>query len=120
MKFLLDMGITPKAIPMFESFGYEAVRCAELGLARADDESIVAFAQKAGFVVVTADKRFADILVLSGASGPGTIILRLNNPTFSLMISALRRVLETLPETEIWASVTVVEHDKIRSHPLGE
>jgi len=36
------------------------------------------------------------------------------------MILALRRVLETLSETQIWGSVTVVEHDKIRSHPLGE
>jgi len=33
VKFLLDMGITPKAIPMFESFGHEALRCPELGLA---------------------------------------------------------------------------------------
>ena len=72
MKFLLDMGVTPKAIPMFESFGHEAVRCAELGLAEADDESIVAHAQQTGSVVVTSDKRFGDILVLSGATCPGT------------------------------------------------
>ena len=120
MKFLLDMGVTPKAIPMFESFGHEAVRCADLGMARADDETIVEHAQRTGAVVVTTDKRFGDILILSGTSGPGTIILRLDNPTFSLMVSALRRVLETRTEREIWGSVTVVEHGKIRSHPLGD
>ena len=36
------------------------------------------------------------------------------------MIRVLRRVLETRSEKEIWESVTVVEHDKIRSPPLGE
>ena len=118
MKFLLDMGITPHAIPLFQRLGYEAHRCSEFGLGAALDEEIVAFARKNGFVIVTLDKRFGDILILSGTSKPSVVILRLGNPTFAQMLSALQRLLETYRESEFQHAIIAVEPDKIRLHSL--
>jgi predicted nuclease of predicted toxin-antitoxin system len=118
MRFLLDMGITPRAIPLFAAHGHEAHRCNEFGLQSALDEDLVALASRAGHVLVTTDKRFGDIVMLSGEDHPSVVILRLGNPTFEQMLLALQRLLETFTEPELEHAIVVVEPDKIRHHGL--
>ena len=119
MRFLLDMGITPRAIRLLREYGHEGYRCSEFGMATALDEDLVHFAKATDLVIIATDKRFADILVLSGVEEPGVIILRLDNPSFDEMLSGIRRVLETYSEEQMYRSVIVVEHNKTRRHRLG-
>jgi len=118
MKFLLDMGITPRAVPLLEGLGHEAHRCSEFGLSKALDEELVMFARENGHVLITTDKRFGDIVMLSASLSPAVIILRLGNATFDRMLSGIERVLETYTESEILSAVIVVEPDKVRRRPL--
>ncbi|PIX38622.1 MAG: hypothetical protein COZ56_19905 [Armatimonadetes bacterium CG_4_8_14_3_um_filter_58_9] len=119
MKFLLDLGITPHALRPFRSAGHEAHRCTEFGLERASDEDIVEFAREGGFAIVTTDKRFGDIVMLSGCSAPTIVLLRLDNPTFRAMVQALDRVLRAFSADELTGAIVTVESNKLRRRSLG-
>lgn len=118
MKFLLDMGITPKGVGLLRSLHHLAHRCGEFGLATALDKDLVEFARKNGFTLVTTDKRFGDIVMLSGRGEPGVVILRLGNATFAEMLRALERLMESCTEIQIKRSITTIEPHKLRRHSL--
>ncbi len=118
MKSLLDMGITPRAIELIARHGHEAIRCGDVGLGRASDEELVEYARARDAVVIATDKRFGEIIMLSGVRSPGAILLRLGNATFDQMLSAIERVLETYAPAEIQSAITTVEPDKMRRHSL--
>jgi predicted nuclease of predicted toxin-antitoxin system len=77
MKFLIDMALSPKTVRALRDFGYEAVRVNELGMAKSKDKEILAYAEKKGLVVITADLDFGDILAYTGYRKPSVIIFRL-------------------------------------------
>jgi len=79
MKFLADMGISPQSITFLRRLGFDAVHLHELGLDRSSDKEIVVKAQNEGYVVLTHDLDFSELLALSGAKLPSVIILRLQN-----------------------------------------
>jgi predicted nuclease of predicted toxin-antitoxin system len=79
MKFLLDMGISPKTADFLRSFGHEALHLQEEGLGRLSDLMILEKASKEGFVLLTHDLDFGDLLAASGAGLPSVFLFRLRN-----------------------------------------
>ena len=79
MKFLADMGISPQSVASLRDLGYEAVHLHELRLDRLPDAEIIAKARREGYVVLTHDLDFGELLALSGANLPSVVIFRLQN-----------------------------------------
>ncbi|MGC9346621.1 MAG: DUF5615 family PIN-like protein [Anaerolineae bacterium] len=79
MKFLGDMGISPQSIAFLREQGVEAVHLHELGLGRLPDVDIVDKAQNEGYIILTHDLDFGELLALSRASVPTVVIFRLQN-----------------------------------------
>ena len=79
MKFLADMGISPRSVAFLRDLGVEAVHLHELGLDRLPDAEIVKKARHEGYVVLTHDLDFGELLALSGAEVPSVVIFRLQN-----------------------------------------
>ncbi len=79
MKFLADMGISPRSVAFLRELGIEAVHLHELGLNRLPDAEIVEKARSEGYVVLTHDLDFGELLALSGAEIPSVVIFRLQN-----------------------------------------
>lgn len=118
MRFLLDMGISPKVIGVLESLGHDAVRCADLGMFRTADTDILAHAQAEGRILISTDLDFANLAVACRQPCPGLILLRLENPSWEIMCSRLQVVLTALPEDEILGSIVVIQRNKVRIRKL--
>lgn len=79
MKFLADMGISPKAVELLQSLGHDAVHVHEQGLDRLSDPAILAKARDEESVLLTHDLDFSELVAASGARMPSVISFRLRN-----------------------------------------
>ena len=79
MKFLADMGISPRCVAFLLAQGVEAVHLHQLGLDRMSDAEVVKKARREGYVVLTHDLDFAELVALSGAELPSVVIFRLQD-----------------------------------------
>lgn len=118
MRFLLDMGISPKVMDVLKPLGYDAVRCADLGMSRTTDTDILSFAQAEGMILISTDLDFANLAVACRQPCPGLILLRLDNPSWEIMCSRLQIVLAALPKDDIQGSIVVIQQNKVRTRKL--
>ena len=79
MKFLGDMGISPRSIAFLRDLGFEAVHLHELNLDRLRDVEIVTKARHEGYIILTHDLDFGELLAISGAEVPSVVIFRLQD-----------------------------------------
>jgi predicted nuclease of predicted toxin-antitoxin system len=79
MKFLADMGIAPRSVAFLRDLGVEAVHLHELGLQRLSDAEILQKARREGYVLLSHDLDFGELLAVSGAELPSVVIFRLKN-----------------------------------------
>lgn len=79
MKYLVDMGISPKAVLFLKSLGHEAVHLQELHLDHLTDPEIMKKARNEGMVILTHDLDFSELVANSGDSLPSVIVFRLRN-----------------------------------------
>jgi predicted nuclease of predicted toxin-antitoxin system len=77
MKLLLDQGLPRTAASLLRSHGIDAVHTGEIGLATADDPTLLRLARQQDRIVVTLDADFHALLALSGADKPSVIRLRI-------------------------------------------
>jgi predicted nuclease of predicted toxin-antitoxin system len=100
--------------------GLKAEHVGDVGLAAADDGSILARARHHGQIVVTLDADFHPQLALSGAAGPSVIRIRMEGLKGQQLADLLFRVLEQCgDDLKSGAMVTVTESSvRIRHLPL--
>jgi len=79
VRFLADMGISPRSVAFLRDRGVEAVHLHELGLDRMSDAEVIKKARREGYVVLTHDLDFAELIALSGAELPSVVIFRLRD-----------------------------------------
>jgi len=117
---LLDQGLPRSTILHLRDAGLKAEHVGDVGLAAADDGSILARARRHGQIVVTLDADFHAQLALSGAAGPSVIRVRIEGLKAKQLADLLVRVLEQCREDlKSGAMVTVTESSvRIRHLPL--
>ncbi len=79
MKFLADMGISPKTITFLQQLGYESIHLFSLGLHQLPDSKILKKARNEGYILLTHDLDFGELVAASQAKLPSVIIFRLKN-----------------------------------------
>jgi len=79
MKFLADMGISPRVVTALRERGHEAIHLQDQGLGRLPDSEILAKARTEGRVLLTHDLDFGELLAASGGELPSVIIFRLRD-----------------------------------------
>ena len=79
MKFLADMGISPRVVSKLRERGHDAVHLQEGGLGRLPDGDILTKARAEGRVLLTHDLDFGELLAASGGKLPSVIIFRLKD-----------------------------------------
>jgi len=94
MKLLLDQGLPRSAVSSLLRVGIESIHVGDKGLAKASDAKILDFAREGGWVVVTLDADFHVLLVLSGASGPSVVRVRIEGQRSEELASLLVKVAE--------------------------
>lgn len=120
MKFLLDMGISPKTGAFLRSLGHEALHLREEGLGRLSDSRILEKAAKEGLVLLTHDLDFGDLLAASGANLPSVVLFRLRNMHPEKVNLHLRAIIPSCEnDLREGAVITVTEGGfRIRKLPL--
>ncbi|MCL1493212.1 MAG: DUF5615 family PIN-like protein [Pseudanabaena sp. Salubria-1] len=79
MKFLGDMGISPRTIALLREQGYDAIHLIEEKLEKMTDPNILEKARQEERILLTVDLDFAQLLAISGESIPSVILFRLGN-----------------------------------------
>jgi predicted nuclease of predicted toxin-antitoxin system len=121
MKALLDMPVSASLVDVLQAHGHEGIHAHDMGLDRASDRELLAFARRDNRIIITADLDFPRILALSSAEGPGLILFRGGNYSDAEMRGLLERVLTEIPPEVLEVSVCVVDKRRIRFTrlPLG-
>ena len=111
MKFLADMGISPRAVEHLRTLGHDAIHLHELGLDRMADTDILAKARAESRVVLTHDLDFGDLLAASQAVLPSVVLFRLPDMRPGSVIRHLDNILaQHLQALESGAILSVSEH----------
>ncbi len=79
MKFLADMGISPKTVAFLQGLGHAAEHLHHQELDRLPDSAILDKARNEGRILLTHDLDFGELLAASGTQLPSVIIFRLRN-----------------------------------------
>lgn len=120
MKFLADMGISPKTVTFLHALGHDAVHLADQGLERLPDRDIVAKARQEERILLVHDLGFGEFVAASGATLPSAITFRLRNMHPDRINGALQRILLQHGDAlERGALLSVTEGQvRVRSLPL--
>jgi len=93
VKFLADMGISPKTVAFRHRLGYDAVHLSEQGLERLPDPGIVEKAHQEERIMLVHDLGFGELVAASGARLPSVITFRLRNMHPDRVNGALQSIL---------------------------
>lgn len=88
MKLLLDENLSQRMVPMLDLHYPGSSQIALLGLERASDSEIWAYAAQHDFVIVTKDSDFIDLSTLYGQP-PKIILLKTGNQPWQKTIQVL-------------------------------
>ena len=119
MRLLIDMNLTPRWVPFLRNAGHEALHWSSVGPNSAKDGEICDCARQQGFVILTNDLDFPQILAHTRQSAPSVVLLR-GEPLVpevrgSAFLGALR---ECEAELDQGAIVTLDWTDKPRARVL--
>jgi predicted nuclease of predicted toxin-antitoxin system len=77
VRLLIDANLSPKVAAALNENGIESLHVADVGLLTADDPAILDYAAANGFVIVSADTDFGELLATSRAAvRPSAVLLR--------------------------------------------
>lgn len=122
LRFLADMGISPRIAERLRILGYDAVHLREQGLQRLPDPDIWAKARDELRVVLTADLDFGYLAASSHGNLPSVILFRLADMRPDRVFSSLERVIGLYSEELMTGAVVVVREVDIRVRrlPIGQ
>jgi len=120
MKFLADMGISPKASLFLRELGHDAIHLLDEQLHKLPDPIILEKARNEGRILLTHDLDFAELVAASGAHLPSVIIFRLRNMRPDNVSRHLVQIIQAYSvELEQGAIISVTEGQiRLRALPL--
>jgi predicted nuclease of predicted toxin-antitoxin system len=102
MKLVVDMNLSPRWVNLLTEAGIEATHWSTLGAANAPDVEIMAFAKAKGYVVLTHDLDFGEILAATQGDKPSVVQIRSEDVSPDVIgrsvIDALRQMTAELDE----------------------
>lgn len=118
MKFLLDMGISPKSADFLRRLGYDTVHLLDEGLGRLPDPEILEKARFEERILLTHDLGFGELVAASGTQLPSVIIFRLNNMKPERVNRYLHEIIFKYQDALMQGVVISVSEGKVRAHYL--
>jgi predicted nuclease of predicted toxin-antitoxin system len=97
MRLLIDNPVSPQIGPALASAGHDVQHVRDLGLAAADDRTILELARREDRVLITQDTDFGALLAAASASKPSVVLLRVSD---ARPANHIRLLLLSLPVAE--------------------
>jgi len=114
VRFLADMGVSPKVVAWLSASGHDAVHLRDEQLHRLPNGQIFAKAAAENRSVLTFDLDFGEIVALSGNHRTGVIVFRLRDTRTDFVIRRLGVVLATSGDALGDGAIVVVEDARHR------
>ncbi|MBD2778515.1 DUF5615 family PIN-like protein [Iningainema tapete] len=118
MRFLADMGISPRTVNWLKEAGYDAVHLVEEGLERLPDDEILVKARNEERILLTVDLDFGYLLAVSGETLPSVILFRLGNESYEIINERLAFVLNRFEEDLVAGAIISVSNSALRLRRL--
>jgi len=121
MRFLADMGISPRTVEYLNAQQHDATHLHNQALDRASDSIILKKAREEKRILLTHDLDFGELLAASGRMSPSVIIFRLRNMHPDRVNAILNTIITkhgALLEQGVIVSVDE-GHIRVRVLPLG-
>jgi predicted nuclease of predicted toxin-antitoxin system len=120
MKFKLDECLDARLSMVLKQAGYETVTAHQQGLHGIEDKKLYHLCTDEGYILVTLDIHFSNVLNFDPKHTPGIVVLRGPDDLFA----TTRKIVETLvagvkvekPGGKLW----IVEPERIRIHETTE
>ena len=108
MKLLLDENLSRRIVPAILLHYPGSSQVALLGLERASDADLWAYARQHGFIIVTKDSDFVDLSTFHGQP-PKVILLKTGNQTWQTTAQILINRRESLESALIAANAACID-----------
>lgn len=118
LRIVLDQGIPRDAATRFRDIGYECTHVGEIGMSKAADDEILAWALKKNAIVVTLDADFHTMLAVSRASGPSVIRLRIEGLRAPELVELFQNILAEFKADLKQGALVTVKARKVTCHRL--
>ena len=118
IKLILDQGLPRSAARLLQERGFDVVHTGDCGMAHSSDKDILEFARQQDRVVVTLDSDFHTIMVLSSATCPSVIRIRIEGLRAKEFASLLERVLNECQTDLMDGAIVSVTEKQIRLRKL--
>ena len=118
MRFIADMGISPKIVDSLQHRGHQATHLQDEGLYSLADPDILKKARREKCIVLTHDLDFGDLIAASGADLPSVVIFRLRNMRPENVDQYLLKVISQYSEPLENGAIIIVSEGRIRIREL--
>ena len=116
MKFKLDECVDARLSINLKKAGYEAVTTRQQGLHGIEDERLYHLCINEGYILLTLDIHFSNILNFDPKNTPGIVVLRGPDDLFATTRKLLETLIEGLKREEPEGRLWIVELERIRIH----
>jgi predicted nuclease of predicted toxin-antitoxin system len=99
---------------MFVDAGHDAHSVVQQSLGGQPDERVIDFCRREGRALITLDLDFSNVLAYPPANFAGIVVFRLADQAHTTVQSAIRRVLDLLPQEPVAGTLWIVEERRIR------
>lgn len=114
MKLLLDENLPPSLVSKMEEIGHTCRHIQGSELSGKSDISIVEFAEREDWIIVTHDLDFSRIISVSGRKKPSVITFRLDKINTAIIVDLLTSNLLVLEDKLMGGALVTISTDKIR------
>ncbi|MBN1960829.1 MAG: DUF5615 family PIN-like protein [Deltaproteobacteria bacterium] len=118
IKLVLDMGLPRTAVVELRERGFVVEHVADIGMACAADEEILAYAIDCNAVVITLDNDFARLVTLPHYAKPSLIHIRIARVTRDLLIEIVSNLVPSIENELVAGAVVSVNERGARIHKL--
>ena len=108
-----------RVVPLLAALGHDEVTVADEGLNGSEDPLVARAAAQEGRMVITLDRRFADIRRHPPGQHPGILVLRLPEQSSAQVEAGLRSFLEQYNLNDMVGCIVVVEPGLVRVRRPG-
>lgn len=121
VRLVLDQGVPRDAAARLRDLGFDCAHVGEIGMCKARDDEILAWALGRRCVVVTLDADFNTILAVTGANGPSVVRLRMQRLGAQEVVELVQSVLVGFGVDLARGSLITVKAHKTTCHrlPIG-
>lgn len=118
MRFLADMGISPKTVEYLASLGHDTVHLHTEGLDRLPDSDILTKARDERRVLLTHDLDFGELIAACETTTPSVVIFRLQNMRPKMVNHYLHGIISQYQSELEHGAVVSVREGQIRIRVL--